>query len=172
MAAAALEHEQWKEPAEGSLAMALTKLALADPGNENILAFRREAETILLPRGDRALKKKKWSQATTTYRDLLAIWPDHIEARASFVKALRQQGRVQRLHKEHESALATVDELLNVQPENFVALRLRADTLASLERWDDAVAAYRAAMREKPRHKEVRKDYWHARKQAAKAAKQ
>jgi serine/threonine protein kinase/tetratricopeptide (TPR) repeat protein len=172
MAEAAFEQEQWREPAEGSLAMALTKLALVDPGNENLLSFRREAEKVLLPRADKALKKKKWATATASYRDLMAIWPDHIEARASFVKALRQQGRVQRLHKEHEKALASADELLNIQPENFVALRLRADSLASLSRWEDAVAAYRVAMKEKPRHKDVRKAYWNARKQAAKAAKQ
>ncbi len=171
MAEAALESEQWREPAEGSLAMALTKLALADPGHEDILRFKREAEKVLLPRGDKAAKKKKWSEATDAYRDLLAVWPDHPEARASFISALRNQGRVLRRHRDHEAALATADELLNLQPENFVALRLRADSLASLARWEEAVSAYRAAMREKPRHKEVRKSYWNARKKAAKAAK-
>jgi serine/threonine protein kinase/tetratricopeptide (TPR) repeat protein len=171
MAEAALEHEQWREPAEGSLAMAMTKLALVDPGNEALLKFKREAEAVLLPRGDKALKRKRWQEAVDAYRDLLAVWPDHNEARTGLIKSLRGMARVLRQHRDHEGALAAADELLNLQPDNFVALKLRADSLASLDRWEDAVAAYRAAMREKPRHKDVRKNYWKARKMAAKQEK-
>jgi tetratricopeptide (TPR) repeat protein len=171
MAEAALESEQWREPAEGSLAMALTKLALVDPGHESILRLRREAETTLVPRGDKALKKKQWKDAADAYRDLIAVWPDHAEARASLIQALRGQGSVLRKHRDHEAVLAVADELLNLQPENYYALKLRADSLASLKRWEEAVSAFRAAMREKPRSKDARKSYWNARKMAAKAAK-
>jgi serine/threonine-protein kinase len=169
-AEAALTHEQWREPAEGSLSVTLAKLAAIDPGNERLLDFKREAEKVLLPRGDKALRREAWETAADAYRDLLAVWPDHPQARASFIQALRGEGRGQRRARDHEAALTTADELVNLQPDNFVALKLRADSLASLRRWDDAVAAYRACMREKPRDKGVRKAYWNARKMAARKA--
>jgi serine/threonine protein kinase len=166
----ALQDEHWRDPATGSLALELTSLALVDPGNEAIGQLRRDAAKILEPIARKAAKDEEWATAVTAYRDLLAIWPDLEEARSSFVDALNSFGRQQRAADDYEGLLATADELLNLEPKMFAALKYRADALAGLERWDEAVPAYRAAMRIRPSNKDAKKGYYRARKMAEKSA--
>jgi serine/threonine protein kinase len=163
-AQAAFDAKHWREPVAGSLAIELANLGLVDPGNEAISRLRSATAKELAPKARRALKRKKWADAVALYRDLFAVWPEYDEdARDDFVTALRNQGRVLRRVKDHEGALATADELLNVKPDYFTALKLRADSLASLGRWEEAVPAYRAAMRARPSSKDAKKGYWRAR---------
>ena len=165
-AQASFDAKHWREPVAGSLAIELANLGLVDPGNEAISRLRSATAKELEPTAKRALKRKKWGEAVDLYRDLFAVWPEYDEdAREDFVTALRNQGRVLRRARDHEGALATADELLNVKPDYFTALKLRADSLASLERWEEAVPAYRAAMRARPSSKEAKKGYWRARGQ-------
>ncbi|MCA9685766.1 MAG: DUF2330 domain-containing protein [Myxococcales bacterium] len=159
----ALLDEHWREPARGSLALELTNLSLVDPGHEAIGRLRRDAAKILEPRARQASKNKDWTTAVAAYRDLLAIWRDHEDAREAFLEALRQLAREQLEDDDHTALLATADELLNLEPEMFVALKYRADALAGLERWDEAAPAYRAAMRVRPSNKDAKKGYWKAR---------
>jgi serine/threonine-protein kinase len=155
----ALAEQRWREPPDGSLALELMNIGLVDPGNEAIGRLRREAGAQLLPVGEKALKKKQWMDAARAFRDLVAVWPDNGEAREQLAEALLKQGRVLRRLKDHEGALATADELLNLAPSSFKALLMRADALAALERWEEAKAAYAAAKKEKPRSKSAKKGY-------------
>src|SRR5690606_24370151 len=160
----ALLDQHWREPATGSLAIELTALAIADPGNEAIGRLRRDAAKIIEPLARKAAKDKDWATAVNGYRDLLAIWPDLEDARTSFVEALSNLGRSQRAADDYEGLLATADELLNLEPKMFVALKYRAEALAGLERWEEAVPAYRAAMQIRPSNKDAKKGYYRARK--------
>lgn len=159
----ALAAEHWREPAAGSLALELTNLGLADPGNEAIGRLRRDAAKILEPAGRKASKAKDWASAVSIYRDLLAVWPDHGEAREQFVEALRWRAKGLAARDEWDALLATADELLNLEPDLFVALEYRALALAGLERWEEAAPAYRAALRVRPNDKDVKKGYWRVR---------
>ncbi|MFO7563057.1 MAG: serine/threonine-protein kinase [Enhygromyxa sp.] len=159
----ALEDQHWREPAAKSLAIELTALAIADPGNEAIGRLRRDAAKLLEPLARKASKDKDWVTSVNAYRDLLAVWPDHEDARSDFVDALKSLGRQQRSAGEYEALLATADEMLNLEPKMFVALKYRADALAGLERWDEAAPAYRAAMRIRPSSKDAKKGYRRAR---------
>lgn len=159
----ALEEEHWREPAEGSLAIELANLVIAEPGNEAIGRLRRDAEKILGPQARKAAKAKEWETAVSDYRDLLAIWPDHESSRENFLEALRALARDQRRSRDYEAMLATADELLVYEPKMFAALKYRADALAGLERWEEAAPAYRQAMRIRPSSKDAKKGYWRAR---------
>src|SRR5690606_30608167 len=90
-------------------------------------------------------------------------WPDHEDGRENFVDALNSLGRKQRAADDFQGLLATADELLNLEPKMFVALKYRADALAGLERWEEAMRAYRAAMRIRPSNKDAKKGYYRAR---------
>jgi tetratricopeptide (TPR) repeat protein len=159
----ALIEEHWREPALASLAIELTNLALADPSNEAIGRLRRDAAKTLAPLARKAAKAKDWVTAVAAYRDLLAVWPDHEDGREGFVDALNSLGRAQRSADDYDGLLTTADELLNLEPKMFVALKYRADALAGLERWDEAAPAYRAAMRIRPSNKDAKKGYYRAR---------
>ncbi len=156
----ALAAEHWREPAPGSLAIELTNLSLVDPGNEAISRLRREAAKKLEPAGGRASKTKDWAKAVEIYRDLLAVWPDQADAREEFVKALRWHAKGLSSRKDWAALLATADELLNLEPDLFIALQYRAEALAGLERWEEAAPAYRAAMGVRPKDKDLAKGYW------------
>ncbi|HVI01620.1 MAG TPA: protein kinase [Enhygromyxa sp.] len=159
----ALMDEHWRDPAAGSLAIELTALGIADPGNEAIGRLRRDAAKMLEPAAKKAAKDEDWATAVNAYRDLLAVWPDHEDGRPNFVDALNNLARKQRAAEDYTGLLATADELLNLEPKLFSALKYRADALAGLERWEDAVPAYRAAMRIRPSNKDAKKGYYRAR---------
>ena len=159
----ALMDEHWRDPAAGSLAIELTALGIADPGNEAIGRLRRDAAKMLEPAAKKAAKDEDWATAVNAYRDLLAVWPDHEDGRPNFVDALNNLARKQRSAEDYAGLLATADELLNLEPKLFSALKYRADALAGLERWEDAVPAYRAAMRIRPSNKDAKKGYYRAR---------
>jgi Flp pilus assembly protein TadD len=71
--------------------------------------------------------------------------------------------------REWASAIAAVDELLVVSPDDFKAVMTRADALMYMRRYGEAKAAYAAARKLKPRNKDVHKGFWKA---AALAKKQ
>ena len=165
----ALADEHWREPLAGSLASEISSLAIVEPNNEAIGRLRKAAKEVLDGRGREAIKAEDWVSAAAIYRDLLAVWPGQESARDSYVEALRALARQQRSAKDYEALLGTADELLAGDARMFVALRYRADALAGLERWEEAVPAYRAAMRIRPSNREVKKGYWNARQKLKKA---
>ena len=148
---------------EDNVALAITRIALIDPGHPSISEFREAAREALAPVGKRALAAKEWGEAARAFRDLLAVVPDDETAHDGLVKALSRLGWQRRRQGEHGTALEHADELLNLEPESFSGLRLRAESLSSLERYEEAVTAFRAAMRVRPKHKETRRGYWRAR---------
>ncbi len=170
-AESALSLEHWNQPASGSLALELAALNVSDPGNEALLRLRRDAAKILRPRASRALRRKRWKKSADAYRSLLAVWPDIAssddDVRRDFVVALRNQGRVLKRHKSWDPALSTADELLNIDPDSFAGLKLRADALAGLDRWEEAAPAYRAAMKKNRRNKDAKKGWYRARRMLA-----
>jgi hypothetical protein len=159
----ALAEERWREPLDESLAVELNNLGIVDPGHEAIARLRGEAESVLGPRARTASKSEDWATAVTAYRDLLAVWPEHEVAREQVIEALRELGQAQRSASDFEGLLATADELLNREPNLFAALKYRAEALEGLERWEEAVPAYRAAMRVRSSNKDVKNGYWRAR---------
>lgn len=118
---------------------------------------------MLVPRGEKAMKKKMWLDAAAAWRDLVAVWPDHPTAKDPYVESLQRAGSILRKSGDFEEALALADELRVQDPESFFALVLRGDACVGLERYLDAVNAYRSAMRLKPRDKALKKKYWRAR---------
>jgi serine/threonine protein kinase len=159
----ALAAGHWREPLGESLAVELNNLGIVDPSHEAIARLRREAEAVLEPKARAAAEGKDWATAVAAYRDLLAVWPEHEEARESVVDALRHLGRQQRDAGDYADLLETANELLNREPNLFAGLKYRAEALAGLERWEEAVPAYRAAMRVRASNKDVKKGYWQAR---------
>lgn len=169
LAEAALEAKRWTTPSKDSLASHLSRLQLLAPGDESLARLRKEAAQTLLPEGDKALKKKRWAEAVVAYRNLRSIWPDHAQAREGLVQALAGQARVLRKLDDHEGGLASADEWLNVQPNEFDALMLRGDMLYALSRWAEAKETYRLARKEKPRSKLAKEKFFKASRRARKA---
>ncbi len=158
----ALAARHWREPTEGSLAGALTNLAIEAPGNANIRRLRQAAADILLPTGQRALERRRWRVAADSFRDLVAVWPDQADARAGLAEALYEEARVLKSDRDHVGVLAAADELLNVVPGEFRAVLLRAEALMALRRYAEAKQAWGEARRIKPRSREVLKGYYKA----------
>lgn len=155
-AEAALDAETWREPPEKSLVMALTTLELREPGNEALTRLRRAARDTLEPAAEKAMDDKRWADAVTAYRDLLAVWPGH-PAREQLVEALHEQARVLVKSNDWETVLATGDELVKFDDEDFGAHMLRGDALYELSRFDEAREAYNRALKLKPRSKIAKK---------------
>ena len=168
-AEAALEDRRWADPPETSLAAQLSKLRFVAPEDPAIARLQKDAAEVLLPEGEKALKKKKWADAVVAFRNLRLIWPDHPEAREGLVAALAGQARVLRRLDDHEGALKTADEWLNVDPNAFDALMLRGDMLSLLARHAEAKEAYRAARKKKPRSKAAKEKFFKASYRARKA---
>jgi eukaryotic-like serine/threonine-protein kinase len=161
----ALADEHWREPLARNLAVEINNLSVVDPGHEAIGRLRREAEQVLGPRARTAAKAEDWATTAAAYRDLLAIWPEQIDARDNLLEALRQLASDQRSAADYAGLLSTADELLNRDPQMFVALKYRAEAFAGLERWSEAVPAYREAMGARPSNKDVKKGYRKARRE-------
>jgi hypothetical protein len=155
----ALEEKHWREPAELSMALSLANLALVDPGHEALRRLRRAAEGQLLPHGQKAYERKRWSEASEAFRDLVAVWPDHEAARGHLLEALHEEGRVLSKLKDPARTLAIADEILTMEPTDFPALMLRADSLYALGRWEDAKQSYGRAKRENRRSKAAQTGY-------------
>src|SRR5690606_14374825 len=137
----ALAANHWREPAEQSMALALANLALVDPGHEALARLRRAAADELLPLGDKALRRKQWTDASAAYRDLVAVWPDHVEARTRLLEALHNQGRVLAKKDDPAKTLAVADEILTMEPDDFKAMMLRAEALYDLGRYAESKQA-------------------------------
>jgi hypothetical protein len=168
---AAAADGRWSEPADQSVVVMLSRLALIDPGNDAIGRLRKQAASELLPAGDKALKDKDWAKAATSFRGVVSIWPDREDAREGLLRALRALGVVHRRDKDYQAALSTADEILNYEPEDLRALLLRAQMLGELDRWEESKDAYAAAKKLKPSSKVARKGYAKAAQKARKQAR-
>ncbi|MFO0635651.1 MAG: protein kinase [Nannocystaceae bacterium] len=162
LAQRAVEAKHWREPAEGSVALALTNLAIVDPANAGIARLRQQAADAVLPAASASLERRQWAAAAEGFRDLVAVWPEHEAARDGLAESLFGQARILKRHKDHAAVLATADELLNLQPGDFRALMLRADALMALRRYDEAKDAYADARKIKPRNDDANKGFWKA----------
>jgi serine/threonine protein kinase len=169
VAQTALAAKHWRDPPEQSLAVALTNIALSEPGNAAIGKLRQAAADALLPGAQSALEKKQWADAARDFRDLVSVWPELDDARAGLAEALFGQARAYKRHRDWQAVLTTADELLNVMPGDFRAIVLRADALLALKRWREARDAYAEARKLKPRNKEVAKGFWKAAQMTRKA---
>ena len=165
----ALAANHWRDPPEESMALALANLALVDPGHEALARLRRAAADELLPRGEKAMKRKQWTEASAAYRELVHVWPDHVEAREQLLEALHNEGKVLARHDEHERALAVADEILTMEPDDFRGVLMRADALYALGRYAEAKDAYAKAKKLNPRSKPAKKGWRSAATKAKKA---
>ncbi len=165
----AMAANHWREPPEQSMALALANLALVDRGNEAIARLRRAAAEELLPVASKAFRRKRWAEASQAYGDLIAVWPDHVEARELLFEALQNQGQILSRKKDPAATLAVADEILNMDPEDFKAIMLRADALLALGRWEEAKTTYSKARKLKPRSKAAKKGIRKAQAQLRKA---
>ncbi|MCX4239984.1 serine/threonine-protein kinase [Paraliomyxa miuraensis] len=158
----ALAAKHWREPTEQSLTMALTKLALMDPGHEALARLRRSAADELLPLGEKAMSRKAWSEASGAFRELLGVWPDNEDARAQLLEALHNEGRVLAKGDDATATLAVADEILTMESSDFRAMMLRAEALYDLGRYAESKQAYSRAKKENPRSKAAKKGWWKA----------
>ncbi len=161
-AQAAIEAKHWREPAEGSLALTLSNLAIIAPGNAAIGKLRQAAADALLVPAQEALERNRYGTAGEGFRDLVAVWPEHPEARAGLIEAVFGEARAYKRKRDHQHVLALADELLNLDPGDFRALVLRAETLMALRRYAEAKNAFGEARKIKPRNKDVNKGFWKA----------
>jgi len=160
----ALAAERWSTPPGDNVREYVDRMQALDPENPDLRRLREQSIKTLARGGAEAIKNERWGEAAALYRPLFAMTPGHKEAKTGLVKALARGGWIARRRGDHLEALAAADEILTVQPENFSASRLRASSLLSLERYEEAVAAFRAAMRLRPKHTETRRGYWRARR--------
>ena len=161
----------WLEPSDRNLALVVSKLVIVDPGNEAIRNFRQAAADDLLPTAQKALDKKKWTEAAAAFRALNRIWPTHPEAREGLIESLTGEARVRssRKYKDYEAALATVNELLTMQPDDPRVLTMQGDILDKLGRYAESRDAYKVARRYNRRSKPLKEKYLKAVKKARKA---
>lgn len=162
LAEQALSAGHYREPAQSSMALALANLALLDPGHEGLARLRRAAADVLLPAGQKALDAKQWSEASTAFRDLVAVWPDHVEARAGLLEALRNEGKVIARLDDPERTLAVADEILAMEPDDFRGTMLRAEALFDQGRYEESKEVYARARKLNPRSKAAKKGFWSA----------
>ena len=158
-AEAALADKRWREPADGSMALLLANLAIVDPGHEALRRLRRSASAELLPLGEKALDRKRWTEASAAFRDLVAVWPDNEVAREHLLEALHEEGRVLSRLEDPARTLAVADEILTMEPSDFPALMLRADSLYALGRYGEAKQTYGRAKKENRRSKAAKTGY-------------
>ncbi len=158
----ALVESHWREPAEQSMALVLANLALVDPGHEALRRFRKAAADELLPLGTKALERKRWTEASAVFRDLVAVWPSHEAGRQQLLEALHGEGRVLAKHDDPARTLAVADEILSMDPGDFRALMLRAEALYALGRYAESKQAFARAKRDNPRSKAAKKGWWRA----------
>ena len=161
----------WLEPSDRNLALVVSKLVIVDPGNEAIRNFRQAAAADLLPTAQKALDRKKWTEAAAAFRSLNRIWPTHPEAREGLIESLHGEARVRssRKYKDYEAALATVNELLTMQPDDARVLTMQGDILDKLGRYAESRDAYKIARRYNRRSKPLKEKYLKAVKKARKA---
>ncbi len=159
LAQVAFDDKKWREPATESLALILVKLSLIEPGHEAIKRLRRAATVELLEPARKLASRKSWNDAATMYRDLLAVVPDHKDARAEFLEVLRHVALRKRKQGEHELVLSIADEMLLFDEGDFAALELRASALYALGRWEEAVPALRAVLKRRPRDSATKAKY-------------
>jgi len=163
----------WLEPPDRNLALVVSKLVIVDPGNEAISKLRQAAADELLPAAQVSLEKRRWPEAAAAFRALDRIWPTHPEARLGLIEALEGQMKVlgSRKYKDYEGALAAVNELLVMTPNDPDILEMQGDILERLGRYAEVRDAYKAARKEKPRSKELLKKYLKSIRKARSAAK-
>lgn len=160
----AVAEQRWSGSSQDNVLALLAQMKAIEPDHPALLRLQDESTRALARNGAEAIKSERWGEGTQIYRDLLAIDATHKVAKSGLVKALARDGWRSRRSGDHVAALAAADEILTLQGENFSASRLRASSLLSLERYEDAVAAFRAAMRLRPKHVETRRGYWRARR--------
>jgi hypothetical protein len=161
----------WIEPSDRNLALVVSKLVILDPGNEAISKLRQAAADDLLPAAQTALEKRRWTEAAVAYRSLDRIWPTHPEARLGLIEALEGQTKVlsSRKFKDFEGALAAVNELLVMLPNDATVLEAQGDILDRLGRYAESREAYKLARKEKPRSKDLKEKYLRAIRKARSA---
>ena len=136
---------RFTEPPGDNLAEYLQQLTALDPTNEAIPRLRGKAADALLARGTKELAEKHAHEAAAHLRKLLAVWPDNKDAVAPFTEAVLTESKILRHMKAWDEILPLADEVTKVNPKSFDAHMLRGQALAGLERWADAVEAYKAA---------------------------
>jgi tetratricopeptide (TPR) repeat protein len=163
----------WLEPADRNLALVVSKLAIVDPGNEAVSKLRQAAADELLPAAQAALAKRRWAGAAAAFRALHQIWPTHPEAREGLIESLEGEAKVlsSRKYNDHGGALAAVNELLVMQPNDADVLEQQGDLLDELGRYAEARDAYKAARQQNARSKDLFKKYLKAVRKARKADK-
>ncbi|MBC8067985.1 MAG: hypothetical protein IAG13_06590, partial [Deltaproteobacteria bacterium] len=124
--------------------------------------YRQAAADALLPAAQQALERNRYGTAAEGFRDLVAVWPDRSEARAGLIEAVYGEARAYKRKRDHARVLTLADELLNLDPGEFRALVLRAETLMALRRYAEAKTTYGEARKLKPRNKDVNKGFWKA----------
>ena len=113
------------------------------------------------------MKEKRWADAATSLRQLVAIWPESPDAVAPFTEAVVQEGRLMRVMKSWDELLPLTEELARVNPKSFDGAMLRGQALAGLGRWADAEAVFKVASDTRPKDKGVKEALAEAKKKAA-----
>ncbi len=163
----AIVENHWHEPKGKSLFDYLDKISAIDPANEHIARLKADAAKAMLPAGDKALEEERWHDAVETYRSLLELDPDKQKSVAkSYTKALLQEGRLLRGLKNFEAMLGHADTVLTLNKKSYDAQLLRGEALGELNRWPEAVDAFKAASKLRPSSRDAKKALAEARKKA------
>jgi tetratricopeptide (TPR) repeat protein len=88
------------------------------------------------------------ADAERIYNQILALWPDHFDARHLLGVIFLQRGR-------HADALRQIDLALKINPHNAPALNNRGVALQELKRLDEALGSFERAVTLKPDYAEA-----------------
>jgi hypothetical protein len=160
------------EPPGECLRDYLAALKELDPNHEAIERLTKKMPASAIETGKKAIADKRFSDANQIYRCVLALAPETAGVKELLAESLVGEGKILRLMKAWDELLPLLDERdkLGVAP-SFDALVLKGQAMAGKNRWPEAVEAYQAATKMKPKDKDVAKALEDAKKAAKADAK-
>lgn len=129
-------------------ALGATLLAAGEP-NRSIETFRKLVELqpqnplALLRLAEAQIAIKDYNGAIATERRALELKPDEPRVVAALTKTYVASGQI-------EAALTEARRLQKEHPQNAAGFALQGDVMAASKKWDEAAAAYKAAVQRQP----------------------
>lgn len=162
----ALSEGRFCEPAGECLRDYLAALKELDPNHEAIERLSKKMPSAALETGKKAMADKRFSDAGQVYRCIVALAPETPGVKELLAEALIGEGKILKLMKAWDELVPLLEDYdkLGVKP-NFDALVLKGQAMAGKGRWDEAVEAFKAASKLKPKDKDLAKALDEAKKQ-------
>jgi len=141
------------EPRRAMLALLLEKndVAGAEAVLDELLVLQPEAPDLMRLRGEFLLQKNQFEEALATFEKGLEVKPEDADLHLTVARLYRAQGKPEEALRHFEAASRSAGE-----SESAESLRERAELLAELDRWAEALPLYEAAAAREPENAEAR----------------